>query len=168
LSPIGSLALELWSIVDGVVFDNFLITSDQSIAKLYANEIWHPKSVLEEKTTPSSTTATPSSSSENVVDAIVNATKERPWLWAVYGLVILVPLMIIFSFCRSSKSTTKKSKDELKKKNDDEEEEVEENEVEQESKERVVVKSKTSGKDALEKESSSSANNKARRRTRKE
>lgn len=110
LTPIGSLALELWSMVDGVVFDNFVITSDQSIAKQYADQIWYPKSVLETKAI--------SSASESVIDAIVNATKGRPWLWAVYLVAILLPLVILFVFCWSKKSTKVSQQDALRKKTD--------------------------------------------------
>ena len=158
LTPIGSLALELWSMVDGVVFDNFLITSDQSIAKQYADQIWYPKSILEGKAI--------SSASESVIDAIVNATKDRPWLWAVYLVAILLPLIILIVFCWSKKSP-KKSSDALKKKTDEiqpdtneqqtstktdeeDDEETEEIEInEQETKRNVP---NVTGKDALENE----------------
>jgi len=97
--------------VDSVVFDNFLITSDQSIAKQYGDQIWYPKSVLEGKAI--------SSASESVVDAIVRATKDRPWLWAVYLVAILLPLSILFVFCWSRKSTKKPTVDGLRKKTDE-------------------------------------------------
>jgi calnexin len=107
--------------VDGVVFDNFLLTSDQSIAKQYADQIWYPKSVLEGKAI--------SSASESVVDAIVNATKDRPWLWAVYLVAILLPLVIIFVFCWSRKSTKKTKTVGLKKKTDESEPDTNEQQV---------------------------------------
>jgi len=140
--------------VDSVVFDNFIITSDQSIAKQYGDQIWYPKSILEGKAI--------SSASESVVDAIVNATKDRPWLWAVYLVAILLPIIILFVFCWSRKSTKKPTNVGLKKKtdeieqpiltrtNDDDEEETEEIEIDEEQ-----IKStdtNVTGKDALENE----------------
>lgn len=107
--------------VDGVVFDNFLITSDQSIAKQYADQIWYPKSVLEGKAI--------SSASESVVDAVVRATKERPWLWAVYLVAILLPLILLFVFCWPKKSTKKPKVDELRKKTDESEPDTTEQQV---------------------------------------
>lgn len=95
--------------VDGVVFDNVLITSDQSIAKQYADQIWYPKSILEGKAI--------SAASESVVDAIVNATKDRPWLWAVYLVAILLPLVILIVFCWTRKSS-KKPDESIRKKTD--------------------------------------------------
>ncbi|CAF3374359.1 unnamed protein product [Rotaria sp. Silwood1] len=103
-----------------------------------------------------------SAASESVIDAIVKATKDRPWLWAVYLVAILLPLVILVVFCWSKKSA-KKPTDGLKKKTDevepdsneqqlltsaDNDEEVEEIEIdEQEVKPNVA---NVSGKDALE------------------
>lgn len=143
--------------VDGVVFDNFVITSDQSIAKQYADQIWYPKSVLESKAI--------SSASESVVDAVVRATKERPWLWAVYLVAILLPLILLFVFCCGKKSKTPKA-DALRKKTDqsepdtaeqqvstrnddeDDDEEPEEIEIPQGKSTRTVTTA--TGRDALE------------------
>ena len=193
LTPIGTVALELWSMVDGVVFDNFIITSDQSLAKQYGDQIWYPKTNLETKAI--------SSASDSVIDAIVRATKDRPWLWAVCLVAILLPLVILFVFCWSRKPTKKKTVDGLKKKTDESEpdtteqqtlltrndeeddEEAEEIEIDEQPK---TTTSNITGKDALENEdevveeevevnedetnknSSPSAANKARRRLRKE
>ncbi|CAF3614176.1 unnamed protein product [Rotaria socialis] len=154
LTPIGNLALELWSMVDSIVFDNFLITSDQSIAKQYADQIWYPKSVLEGQAI--------SAASESVIDAIVKATKDRPWLWAVYLIAILLPIVILVVFCWSRKSSAVKSTDGIKKKTDEAEpdsteqqlssgendEETEEIEIDEQQMKRNVTS--TAGKDALE------------------
>lgn len=37
--------------------------------------------------------------SDSVIDALVNATKDKPWLWALYVLVVLVPIVLMFVFC---------------------------------------------------------------------
>ncbi|CAF1132478.1 unnamed protein product [Adineta ricciae] len=190
LTPIGSVALELWSMVDGVVFDNFIITSDQSIAKQYDDQIWYPKSVLESKAI--------SAASDSVVDAVIKATKDRPWLWAVYVVAILLPLVLIFVFCCPKKSA-KKAADAIRKKTDAieadsndqqslrraEEDEDEPEEIKESQIKRTVRPA--TGRDALENEeeveedetvesteddksknSSPSAGGKARRRMRKE
>lgn len=138
--------------VDGVVFDNFLLTSDQSIAKQYADQIWYPKSVLEGKAI--------SSASESVVDAIVNATKGRPWLWAVYLVAILLPIIILFVFCWSRKSGKKPTSVGLKKKTDESEPDTTEqiltrtdddDEVEEIDEQQIKrTTTSTAGKDALE------------------
>ena len=50
--------------------------------------------------------------------AIVNATKGRPWLWAVYLIAILLPIIILIVFCWSRKSPKERS-DGLRKKTDE-------------------------------------------------
>ena len=186
LTPIGALTLELWSMVDGIVFDNFLLTSEQSVAKKYADRLWSPKFVLEEKAAPPSpsspttaSTTTASTPSASLVDKITNATKERPWLWAVYALAGLLPLALIGVCCSSDDSTKDTSADKAKltKKidgdDDDEIEEIEidEDEEEEEEEEAPPVPKKPRGKGALETEKKSSpvsASSKAHRRARKE
>ncbi len=157
MTPIGSLALELWSLVDGIVFDNIHVTSDQSIAKQYADELWDPKSILEGRTISPSTST---SSSKSFVDTIINTTKKQPWLWAVYLAVILLLIVIIIGvYCWFNESETKKTYDRIKKKNDDDdyEEEIEND--------KRHVKSKIRQKNALKKPS---IGHKSRQRIRKE
>jgi len=41
-------------------------------------------------------------------DPLVDATEGRPWLWAVYVLAVIIPLVLIIMFCccgGESKST---------------------------------------------------------------
>ena len=188
LTPIGALTLELWSMVDGIVFDNFLLTSDQSTAKKYADRLWSPKFALEEKATPPSpssptTASTPTSteSSESLIEKLTNAAKVQPWLWAVYALAGLLPLVLI-GFCWSSDDSKKNNIDEAKQKtakktdsdhdDDDQVEQTEiDNEEEEEEEEPAPVVKTSRGKSTLEtveKPSSVSPSTRSRRRTRKE
>ncbi len=41
------MALELWSISNDVIFDNFLITSDKAVADKLAEQSWKVKSAQE-------------------------------------------------------------------------------------------------------------------------
>jgi hypothetical protein len=151
-------------LVDGVVFDNFLVTSDLSIAKQYADQLWNPKSILEGRPASPSTST---SSSKSVVDMIINATKKRPWLWAVYLAVILLAIiMIIGIYCWLRESKTTKSYDRIKKKSDDyiDDDDYEE-EVEEIENDKRNIKFKINRKDALKKPS---IGHKSRRCTRKE
>lgn len=43
----GALGLELWSMSDDIVFDNFLITDDRVVAETWATESWEIKRVQE-------------------------------------------------------------------------------------------------------------------------
>ncbi|CAF4224105.1 unnamed protein product, partial [Didymodactylos carnosus] len=112
LTPFSAVALELWSMIDGVVFDNFLITSDQSLAKQYGDTLWYLKSSLEGK----------ASAGEGFVNRVINATKARPWLWALYLVVIILPIVILIAFfwSRKSKKSVTSARDAQKKKTDEE------------------------------------------------
>lgn len=74
---------------------------------------------------------------QSVVDAIREATSERPWLWVVIVLVIVLPIVLIVVYCcRSSGGSDKTSElerraRELHKKDDDI---VEEDDEEEEDK----------------------------------
>ena len=45
LLPIGAIGLELWTMSEGMAFDNFLITSDEAEADQWAAATWKPKQV---------------------------------------------------------------------------------------------------------------------------
>ena len=153
LTSFDGIGFELWSMTDKIYFDNILITDDEAVANRFALDSWAIKKDLE---------SINSRSSDSVVDALVNATNDKPWLWAVYLLVVLVPIVLIFVFCCGKSSpevkTNNKKTDEPTKDDDsvqaeanvastkeddekadeeedaDEEEEVEEAEAEPESK----------------------------------
>jgi len=79
--------------------------------------LWDPKSILEGRPIPPSTST---SSSKSFVDTIINATKKQPWLWAVcLAVVLLLILMIVGVYYWFYESKTKKTYDRIKKKNDD-------------------------------------------------
>ena len=44
---------------------------------------------------------------KSVVDAVADATKDRPWLWAVIILVVLLPLVLIIAYCCMPSSSSK-------------------------------------------------------------
>lgn len=105
LTSFDGIGFELWSMTDKIYFDNILITDDEAVANKFALDSWAIKKDLE---------SINSRSSDSVVDALVNATNDKPWLWAVYLLVVLVPIVLIFVFCcgKSSpevKTNTKKT-----------------------------------------------------------
>ena len=38
------------------------------------------------------------------MDAISDATRERPWLWALILVVVVLPIVLIIAYCCMSKS----------------------------------------------------------------
>ncbi len=43
----GAIGLELWSMTDGILFDNFILTDDRDVAQHYAEQTWAVKQVEE-------------------------------------------------------------------------------------------------------------------------
>uniref|UniRef100_A0A915CTQ8 Calnexin n=1 Tax=Ditylenchus dipsaci TaxID=166011 RepID=A0A915CTQ8_9BILA len=41
---------------------------------------------------------------QNIWSTIVNTTEEKPWLWIVYVLALLIPVILISVFCFGKKS----------------------------------------------------------------
>lgn len=103
------------------------------------------------------------------MDTIINATKTRPWLWAVYVAVVLLPIMIIIGiYCWLREPNTRKTHYRIKKKNDDyteDEDDDDDNYEEAMENDKPNIKSKTSGKEVLEKPLTK---HRSRRRVRKE
>lgn len=108
LLTFDTIGLELWSMTDNIYFDNFIISDDEIVCNQFSLDSWVIKKDLESRG---------SGSADSVIDALVNATKDKPWLWALYVLVVLVPCILVVVFCCGGKSD---KKDEgLKKKTDE-------------------------------------------------
>ncbi|KAI0216389.1 hypothetical protein LSAT2_031602 [Lamellibrachia satsuma] len=90
MAPIGAIGLELWSMSDDIVFDNFIITDTKSVADVWAADTWEVKRLQE---------VSGGSSAKSVVQAVLDATHERPWLWAVLIVVILLPIVLLIAYC---------------------------------------------------------------------
>ncbi|XP_043703410.1 calnexin homolog [Telopea speciosissima] len=47
--PIAAIGIEIWTMQDGILFDNFLITSDEKVAETYREKTWKPKFDVEKE-----------------------------------------------------------------------------------------------------------------------
>lgn len=74
---------------DNIMFDDFIITDDQNTADVFAHETWYLKSIQENR----------KQRKESFFGGIIEAANERPWLWAVYLLVLLIPIVLIVVYC---------------------------------------------------------------------
>lgn len=119
MSSISAVGLELWSMSANIYFDNFLITDDLSVHSSWVADTYRIKHAQELR----------ASGASSVVDALMDATSERPWLWAVFIIVVVLPVVLIIAYCcvggsSSSDDAQKKKTDEPTQ--DDEAEEEEE------------------------------------------
>lgn len=98
----ASVAFELWTISDGIAFDNVLITDDVDVAKHISSVTYQIKKEMSDSET------------DNIIVKAVKYTNKYPWLWAVYLLAVGIPVVLFIAFCcvtpvkryESSKSTT--------------------------------------------------------------
>ncbi|XP_077973418.1 calnexin-like isoform X2 [Styela clava] len=101
MTPIGAIGLELWSMSDKIMFDNFIMTNDKAVADDYAMQTWKQKKIAHARNEPAA----------GIFQQIMDATEGRPWLWAVYIGAIGLPLVMLYTFCCSGqkKSDPKKT-----------------------------------------------------------
>ncbi|XP_039295271.1 calnexin isoform X1 [Nilaparvata lugens] len=95
MTAIGAVGLELWSMSNQILFDNILVTDDPAIADGWAAQTYDIKRKKMDKV------------AESVISAILRYTNEHPWLWAVYIVAIILPIVLIVAFCFGSSSQEK-------------------------------------------------------------
>jgi calnexin len=143
MTPIVAVGLELWSMSNGIVFDNFIITDDKKVADRWAADSWQLKKDEE------------LAASGGFVQSVIDATHERPWLWAVIIVVVVLPVVLIIVYCclpgssKDDETARRKKTDEPSPDGDagEEEEPEEEEEVADESSE-LVQNEAAAAKDA--------------------
>ncbi|WAQ99047.1 CALX-like protein, partial [Mya arenaria] len=82
---------ELWSMTDEIVFDNFIITDDREEHTTWLQQTWEKKNNAELY------------SSGALVQGILDVTQDRPWLWAVFLVVVVLPVVLLVAYCCISK-----------------------------------------------------------------
>ncbi|KAL3215902.1 hypothetical protein MRX96_033374 [Rhipicephalus microplus] len=97
MTAIAAVGLELWSMSDGILFDNIIITDDTVVADQWAADTW----VLKKEAGDLET--------DGMFMRLVKYTNKYPWLWAVYVIVLGLPLVLIITFCCSSSQDKKVS-----------------------------------------------------------
>lgn len=129
MAPIAAVGIELWSMSDNIYFDNLVITDDIGLADAYATETFQLKMSKIDV------------ASGGMFRRILDYSNKNPWLYAVYVVLVGLPLVLIITFCCSGgdkKAADGKSglndpkKTDAVQEDDEEEEEVEEIEREEE------------------------------------
>uniref|UniRef100_T1IU60 Calnexin n=1 Tax=Strigamia maritima TaxID=126957 RepID=T1IU60_STRMM len=95
MTAIDAVGLELWSMSGNILFDNVIISHDKSVVDALASQTWELKRKKADR------------ESEGLFKRIIIYTNARPWLWAVYVVVIGLPIVLIFAFCCGSSETEK-------------------------------------------------------------
>jgi len=95
MTDIAAVGLELWSMSNMILFDNIIITDDETVADNWAAETFDLKRRKLDK------------DGESLFSRLVTYTNEQPWLWAVYVIVIGLPIVLVLVFCCGSSSQEK-------------------------------------------------------------
>jgi len=101
MTPIGGIGLELWTMSDNLYFDNFLITDNLGLADTFARETFDLKQAAD------------ASANGNMFRRILDYSNKNPWLYAVYVVLVGLPLVLILTFCCSGSSDKSDSKSDL-------------------------------------------------------
>lgn len=87
MTPIAAVGFELWSMSEDIMFDNIVITDDRYVADQWAAETFSLKRELADRET------------DNMLMRLFKYTNKHPWLWAVYVVVIGLPVVLFIGFC---------------------------------------------------------------------
>ncbi|XP_065836879.1 calnexin-like [Oscarella lobularis] len=107
ITSIGAIGLELWSMSDDILFDNFLVTDSPDVAADVARQGWGKKSAREGSLT------------SGMIDSLIGMTEEMPWLWLVYAFVLVLPIVLIAACCCRVKDDSAAATAAAKKKTDE-------------------------------------------------
>lgn len=111
MASIDAVAFELWSISDGILFDNVLVTDNVDVANYILDHTFQLKKEISDAET------------DNLFVKMMKETNKKPWLYIVYLSVIAVPVLLFIGYCCVTPAGQKKSttiNDEKTKSMDDE------------------------------------------------
>ncbi|QQP37593.1 Uncharacterized protein FKW44_017906 [Caligus rogercresseyi] len=118
MAPLGAVGIELWSMSEDIYFDNILVTDRKDLADSWAGETFDLKVQKLD------------ANDAGLFRRILTYSNRNPWLYAVYVVLVGLPLVLIVTFCCSvsKKEEVVDSKKTDSVTADDEEEEIEEEE----------------------------------------
>ncbi|CAG5135406.1 unnamed protein product, partial [Candidula unifasciata] len=90
MTPIQAVGLELWSMTDNILFDNFIIADNATVVEKFTAITWDVKNIQERH----------AYASLGLWEAIKTSAEGRPWLWVIYTMILVVPVLLLFiCFC---------------------------------------------------------------------
>ncbi|KAG5881449.1 hypothetical protein JTB14_037667 [Gonioctena quinquepunctata] len=101
MTTVSAVGFELWSMSQDILFDNIIITEELAVADKWAADTFDKKRQKIAK------------DSESVIQRLANWTNDYPMLWAVYILVLAVPVVFVLYLCCKPSSSASQTKVEL-------------------------------------------------------
>jgi calnexin len=109
LQNIEAIGFELWSMSKDILFDNVVITQDLTSAASFASQ-GYVKKVENERKELGLDRFHP------WIEYFIELANERPYLWALYVVALVMPFVICAAICVRPKSSSRPPKDETSKK----------------------------------------------------
>merc|ERR1711862_451210 len=97
MTSIGGVGIELWSMSNNLYFDNLIITDKLEIADAWAKDTYDLKVQKLDV------------NDAGLFKRILTYSNRNPWLYAVYVVVIGLPLVLVITFCCSGDSKSDSS-----------------------------------------------------------
>lgn len=95
MQSVSAVGFELWSMSQDILFDNIIVTEEIAVAEHWADATFDKKRQKIAR------------DSDSVVQKLANLTNEYPILWAVYIIVLGIPVVfILYLCCKPSASQT--------------------------------------------------------------
>lgn len=85
MTSIGAIGLELWSLTANIMFDNFIVSSDEEVVKQWVKDTW------------AKTKAAYNADEPGLIMQLIMAADKRPWLWGVYIFTVALPVILFIS-----------------------------------------------------------------------
>lgn len=106
-TPIGAVAFELWTITDGVMFNNILITHDEEAARAFGEATFGVRHAAETELLKASSVQAAAGEGQvaQLVASVQQMAQEKPLVLAAAGLGPVVVLILLCAcLCRGKKS----------------------------------------------------------------
>ncbi|RRT50771.1 hypothetical protein B296_00034590 [Ensete ventricosum] len=96
--PIAAIGIEIWTMQDGILFDNILISSNEKVAESYRADTWKPKYETEKENQKAedAAAASPSDGLSDFQDVIEKAEKQPNLTIGVLVAVAVIFATVIF------------------------------------------------------------------------
>ncbi|XP_064116003.1 calnexin-like isoform X2 [Macrobrachium nipponense] len=108
MTSIDAVGIELWSMSDNIYFDNIIVTDTVADAVQFAQETFDLKVMKMEK------------GQGGLIQRIISYSNKHPWLYAVYTLLVAIPVVLIFACCCAESKDSKDEKEAALRKKTDE------------------------------------------------
>ncbi|KAK7078682.1 hypothetical protein SK128_008583 [Halocaridina rubra] len=108
MTSIDAVGIELWSMSDNILFDNIIITDSVSDAFQFAQDTYDLKVMKMER------------GQGGLIQRIISYSNKNPWLYAIYTLLVAIPVVLIFAFCCAESKDSKEDASAAEKKKTDE------------------------------------------------